>query len=52
MGWRIAGTYVATCNCNLLCPCPNLLLRRQEEEILAKGVVLIAPVVWVILVKH
>jgi hypothetical protein len=22
MGWRIAGTYVATCSCNLVCPCP------------------------------
>ena len=22
MAWRMAGTYVATCNCNLVCPCP------------------------------
>jgi hypothetical protein len=22
MAWRISGTYVATCNCHLLCPCP------------------------------
>jgi hypothetical protein len=22
MAYRIAGTYVATCNCSLLCPCP------------------------------
>lgn len=23
MAWRISGTYVATCNCHLLCPCPT-----------------------------
>jgi hypothetical protein len=23
MAWRISGTYVASCNCNLLCPCPT-----------------------------
>lgn len=22
MPWRISGTYVATCSCNLICPCP------------------------------
>src|SRR3954469_12265898 len=22
MAWRIAGSYVATCSCNLICPCP------------------------------
>jgi hypothetical protein len=22
MAWRISGTYVATCNCQLICPCP------------------------------
>ena len=22
MAWRMSGTYVATCSCNLLCPCP------------------------------
>ncbi len=22
MAWRLSGTYVATCNCHLLCPCP------------------------------
>jgi len=22
MAWRIAGDYVATCSCNLICPCP------------------------------
>jgi hypothetical protein len=22
MAWRMAGTYVASCNCNLICPCP------------------------------
>ncbi len=22
MDWRIAGTYVASCSCNLICPCP------------------------------
>jgi hypothetical protein len=22
MAWRIAGTYVANCSCNLICPCP------------------------------
>jgi len=22
MTWKISGTYVATCNCELLCPCP------------------------------
>jgi hypothetical protein len=22
MAWRIAGTYVANCSCNLVCPCP------------------------------
>ncbi len=22
MAWRIAGTYVASCSCNLICPCP------------------------------
>ena len=22
MAWRISGTYIATCNCNSLCPCP------------------------------
>lgn len=22
MAWRISGTYVASCSCNLLCPCP------------------------------
>jgi hypothetical protein len=22
MAWRIAGTYVANCNCQLICPCP------------------------------
>lgn len=23
MAWRISGTYFATCNCQLLCPCPT-----------------------------
>jgi hypothetical protein len=23
MAWRISGTYLATCNCQLLCPCPT-----------------------------
>jgi hypothetical protein len=23
MAWRIAGTYVASCSCNLICPCPT-----------------------------
>ena len=23
MSWRISGTYVAACNCNLICPCPT-----------------------------
>ncbi len=23
MSWRIAGTYVASCSCNLICPCPT-----------------------------
>ena len=23
MAWRISGTYVASCSCNLLCPCPT-----------------------------
>ncbi len=22
MAWRISGTYVASCNCNVMCPCP------------------------------
>jgi hypothetical protein len=22
VAWRIAGTYVASCSCNLICPCP------------------------------
>jgi hypothetical protein len=22
MAWKISGTYVANCNCNLICPCP------------------------------
>jgi hypothetical protein len=22
MAWRIAGSYVASCSCNLICPCP------------------------------
>src|SRR6266536_4913076 len=22
MAWRISGTYLATCSCELLCPCP------------------------------
>jgi hypothetical protein len=22
MAWKISGTYVASCSCNLLCPCP------------------------------
>jgi hypothetical protein len=22
MAWRIAGSYMATCSCNLICPCP------------------------------
>jgi hypothetical protein len=22
MAWRIAGSYLATCSCNLICPCP------------------------------
>src|ERR671937_2229739 len=22
MAWRIAGSYAATCSCNLICPCP------------------------------
>jgi hypothetical protein len=22
MAWRISGTYVASCSCNLVCPCP------------------------------
>src|SRR6266567_4765706 len=22
MAWRISGTYLATCSCQLLCPCP------------------------------
>jgi hypothetical protein len=22
MAWRISGTYVASCNCNVICPCP------------------------------
>jgi hypothetical protein len=22
MAWRISGTYVANCSCNLICPCP------------------------------
>jgi hypothetical protein len=22
MAWRIAGTYVASCSCNVMCPCP------------------------------
>jgi hypothetical protein len=22
MAWKIAGTYVANCSCNLICPCP------------------------------
>jgi hypothetical protein len=22
MAWRISGTYVASCSCNLICPCP------------------------------
>jgi hypothetical protein len=23
MAWRISGTYIATCSCNLICPCPT-----------------------------
>ena len=23
MAWRISGTYMATCSCQLLCPCPT-----------------------------
>ncbi|HYY23384.1 MAG TPA: DUF1326 domain-containing protein [Thermoleophilaceae bacterium] len=23
MAWRMSGTYVASCNCQLLCPCPT-----------------------------
>jgi hypothetical protein len=23
MAWRVSGTYVASCNCQLLCPCPT-----------------------------
>jgi hypothetical protein len=23
MAWRMAGTYVAACSCNLICPCPT-----------------------------
>jgi hypothetical protein len=23
MAWRIAGTYIASCSCNLICPCPT-----------------------------
>jgi hypothetical protein len=23
MAWRISGTYVASCSCNLICPCPT-----------------------------
>jgi hypothetical protein len=23
MSWRMSGTYVASCNCNLICPCPT-----------------------------
>ena len=23
MAWRISGTYLATCNCHLICPCPT-----------------------------
>src|SRR5215210_6877102 len=23
MAWRMSGTYVATCSCQLLCPCPT-----------------------------
>jgi hypothetical protein len=23
MPWRMTGTYVASCNCNLICPCPT-----------------------------
>jgi hypothetical protein len=23
MAWRMSGTYVASCSCNLLCPCPT-----------------------------
>jgi hypothetical protein len=23
MAWQIAGTYVASCSCNLICPCPT-----------------------------
>src|SRR6266568_2261613 len=23
MAWRISGTYLATCSCQLLCPCPT-----------------------------
>jgi hypothetical protein len=23
MAWRISGTYIAACNCNLICPCPT-----------------------------
>ena len=22
MAWRLSGTYLASCNCQLLCPCP------------------------------
>ena len=22
MAWRISGSYLATCSCNLICPCP------------------------------
>src|SRR5919198_1093282 len=22
MAWRIAGSYAASCSCNLICPCP------------------------------
>ena len=22
MAWKISGTYVANCSCNLICPCP------------------------------
>jgi hypothetical protein len=23
MAWRISGTYIAACSCNLICPCPT-----------------------------
>jgi len=23
MAWRMSGTYVASCNCQLICPCPT-----------------------------